>query len=80
MFLGAEDNAFDINSATPSLLQFVVEPKDADKIVKKRPFASIEDAVKETQIPERFLKRFKCEPQNVRSVRTSARIARNRSE
>ena len=65
VFLKPEDNPFDINSATPSLLQFVVTPEDADNIAKKRPFASLEDAAMKTQIPEHYLKRFKCETQNV---------------
>ena len=55
------DNTFDIDSATLSLLQFVVTPEDAEEIVKKRPFESIDDAVNKTQIPERCL----CETQNL---------------
>ena len=65
MFLGPDDNTFDINSVTSSLLQFVVTPEDANEIAKKRPFASIEDAARETQILEHCLKGFKCETQNV---------------
>ena len=61
MFLGPDDNTFDINSATPSLLQFVVTPEDANEIAKKRPFASITEAAEKTQIPEDRLKRFRCE-------------------
>ena len=37
MFLRPDDNTFDINSATLSLLQFVVTPEDAEEIVKKGP-------------------------------------------
>jgi hypothetical protein len=65
MFLRPDDNTFDINSATLSLLQFVVTPEDAEEIVKKRPFESIDDAVNKTQIPERYLKRLKFETQNL---------------
>jgi hypothetical protein len=61
MFLGPDDNTFDINSATRSLLQFVVTPEAANEIAKKRPFASIMDAAEKTQIPEHRLKRFRCE-------------------
>jgi len=57
MFLGPDDKTFDINSA--KLLQFVVTPEDANGIAKKRPFASIEDVARETQILEHCLKRFK---------------------
>jgi hypothetical protein len=49
MFLGADDNTFDINSATPSLL-FVVEPEDAGKIVKKRPFERNTNTFEEIQV------------------------------
>jgi len=61
MFLGPDDNTFDINSASLSLLQFVVTSESANEIAKKRPFASIEDAARKTQIPEHCLKRFRCE-------------------
>ena len=61
MFLGSDDNTFNINSATRSLLQFVVTPEDANEIAKKRPFTSIMDAAEKTQIPEHRLKRFRYE-------------------
>jgi len=60
MFFNRDDdeNPLNINKATHSLLQLVVKRDDADKIISKRPFDNVEDAMERTQIPERLLKRF----------------------
>lgn len=61
MFFNKDDdeNPLNINKATYSLLQLVVKREDADKIISKRPFEDVEDAMDKTQIPERLLKRFR---------------------
>ena len=59
MFLGIDDDTFDINTATHSILQFVVGSSGAKKIIAKRPFRDISHAAEETKIEETFLKRFK---------------------
>ena len=59
MFINADVNPMNINTATHTFLQLLVKAKDADEIVQKRPFANVEEAMEKTNIQERTLKRFR---------------------
>ncbi|ETL29206.1 hypothetical protein L916_17558, partial [Phytophthora nicotianae] len=49
-----------INTSSQVQLEFVegVDPRYSARIAKKRPFASLEDALMKTKIPAKVLKRF----------------------
>jgi len=64
-FIFSQDSPPDINSASYMHLQLIegIGMERAEKIISKRPFNSLEEAVEKTGINEKILKRFKLSSQ-----------------